>query len=168
MRVIGVDPGSRRTGWGVIEKNGSKLTLIDTGIIHAGEKKPLIDRLSVIHTELTAIITEHRPQAMAVEEIFFAKYANAALKLGHARGVILLCAAQHTLPLSEYPPTVVKRATVGKGRASKDQVAMIIGTILGLRDLPDDDATDAMAVAITHLTAAAFPQKPPRSRTRRR
>ena len=100
------------------------------------------------------MIAEHQPEAVAVEDIFFAKYANAALKLGHARGVALLAAAELELEVHEYPPAIVKRTVVGRGAADKMQVARLITALLGLKEPPEEDAADALAVAITHIQAS--------------
>jgi crossover junction endodeoxyribonuclease RuvC len=108
----------------------------------------------MIHQGLQQVIAEHQPEAVAVEEIFFAKYANAALKLGHARGVALLAAAESELEVHEYPPAIVKRTVVGRGAADKTQVARLVTALLGLTTPPEEDAADALAVAITHIQAS--------------
>lgn len=154
MRVLGIDPGSRRTGWGVVQLEGTKLRKIDAGTIALAEKLTLPERLRSIHEELGRIVQTHEPDAVAVEEIFFAKYANAALKLGHARGVALLVAAQSGLRVHEYPPAVVKRTVVGRGGADKTQITRLVSALLGLRQPPEEDAADALAVAITHIQAS--------------
>ena len=154
LRVLGVDPGSVRTGYGVIERDGTRLRLITAGTLTAGEKAPLEERLLTIHTGLRALIDEYAPGAAAVEDIFMAKFPNAALKLGHARGVALLAIAQAGMSVHPYPPAVVKRSIVGKGAADKTQVARIVGAMLGLTELPGIDATDALAIALTHAQAA--------------
>ncbi len=137
MRVLGIDPGSRRTGWGVVELDGTRLRHIAAGTIASSSRASLPDRLRIIHEGLQQVIAEHSPEAVAVEEIFFAKHANAALKLGHARGVALLVAAESNLAVHEYPPAIVKRTVVGRGLAAPLEV----------------DASDALAVAITHIQA---------------
>jgi crossover junction endodeoxyribonuclease RuvC len=154
LRVLGVDPGSVRTGYGIIERDGTRLRLVTAGTLKAGEKTPLEERLLIIHAGLTALIEEYAPNAAAVEDIFMAKFPNAALKLGHARGVALLAIAQAGLAVHPYPPAVVKRSIVGKGAADKQQVARIVGVMLGLTELPGVDATDALAIALTHAQAA--------------
>ena len=154
MRVLGIDPGSRRTGWGVVQLEGTRLRQIASGTIVAPAKMALEKRLRIIHDELGQIVAAHEPQAIAVEEIFFAKYANAALKLGHARGVALLVAAQSELGVHEYPPAIVKRTVVGRGAADKVQVGRLVTALLGLRAAPEEDAADALAVAITHIQAS--------------
>ena len=154
MRVLGIDPGSRRTGWGVVQLEGLRLRHLGAGTITIADKLSLPERLRVIHVELGRIIREHRPEAVAVEEIFFAKYANAALKLGHARGVALLVAAESEIAVHEYPPAIVKRTIVGRGGADKAQVGHLIMALLGLQAPPEEDAADALAVAITHIQAS--------------
>jgi crossover junction endodeoxyribonuclease RuvC len=154
MRILGIDPGSRRTGWGVVQLEGTRLRAIASGTIVVPEKMALHSRLRNIHAELRELIAEHAPEAVAVEEIFFAKYANAALKLGHARGVALLAAAQAELDVHEYPPAIVKRTVVGRGAADKAQVGRLVSALLGLRQPPEEDAADALAVAITHIQAS--------------
>jgi crossover junction endodeoxyribonuclease RuvC len=154
MRVLGIDPGSRRTGWGVVQLEGTRLRHIAAGTIAVPEKMPLPTRLRRIHEELHRLISEHQPEVVAVEEIFFAKYANAALKLGHARGVALLVAAESELEVHEYPPAIVKRTVVGRGGADKTQVGRLVTAILGLDAPPEEDAADALAVAITHIQAS--------------
>jgi crossover junction endodeoxyribonuclease RuvC len=154
MRVLGIDPGSRRTGWGVVQLEGTRLRHLGAGTITIADKLSLPERLRVIHVELGRIIREHQPEAVAVEEIFFAKYANAALKLGHARGVALLVAAESEIAVHEYPPAIVKRTIVGRGGADKAQVGQLITALLGLQSPPEEDAADALAVAITHIQAS--------------
>jgi len=154
MRVLGIDPGSRRTGWGVVQLEGTRLRHIAAGTIAVPDQMPLPKRLRLIHEELQRLISEHQPEVVAVEEIFFAKYANAALKLGHARGVALLVAAESELEVHEYPPAIVKRTVVGRGGADKAQVGRLVTAILGLDAPPEEDAADALAVAITHIQAS--------------
>jgi crossover junction endodeoxyribonuclease RuvC len=154
MRVLGIDPGSRRTGWGVVQLEGTRLVHIGSGTISVPEKLPLAQRLLRIHLGLEAAVGQHAPDTVAVEQIFFAKYANAAIKLGHARGVALLVAAQAGLELHEYPPAIVKRTVVGRGAADKVQVGRLVTALLGLRAPPEEDAADALAVAITHIQAS--------------
>ena len=154
MRILGIDPGSRRTGWGVVQLEGTRLRQLGAGTIVVPEKLPLAKRLDLIHQGLAQVIREQQPEAVAVEQIFFAKYANAALKLGHARGVALLVAAQSQLEIHEDPPAVVKRTVVGRGAADKVQVGRLITALLGLKTAPEEDAADALAVAITHIQAS--------------
>lgn len=154
MRVLGIDPGSRRTGWGVVQLEGTRLRQIAAGTIAVPQKMALPKRLQIIHEELGRIIADHGPEAVAVEEIFFAKYANAALKLGHARGIALLVAAESEIVVHEYPPAIVKRTVVGRGGADKVQIGRLVTALLGLKAPPEEDAADALAVAITHIQAS--------------
>jgi crossover junction endodeoxyribonuclease RuvC len=155
--VLGLDPGSIRTGWGVVELVGQTVRFVGAGVIRMREKAPIAERLHEIHIGVSGVIATHAPNAIAVEDIFFARFPQAALILGHARGVALLAAAQAGLSVSAYPPAVVKRAVVGSGRAEKRQVAMLVGALLGLRELPSEDATDALAIALTHLQVLRSP-----------
>ncbi|MDD9940931.1 MAG: crossover junction endodeoxyribonuclease RuvC [Myxococcales bacterium] len=157
MIVLGVDPGSLRTGWGIIERCGSKLRYVAAGVIDARPRRELHRRLHTIYAGLSEVIAVHRPSEMAVEDIFHAHNVRSALTLGQARGVALLAGASADLPISAYPPALVKRSVAGRGRAPKDQLARIVGAILGLRDLPGPDATDALAIAITHANARGLP-----------
>jgi crossover junction endodeoxyribonuclease RuvC len=152
-RVLGLDPGSVRTGWGVVEWGGQRARGVAAGVIRVPDNLPLAERLHRIHQGVVEVLALYKPDAVAVEDIFFARYAQAALVLGHARGVAVLAAAQANLSVTAYPPAVVKRSLIGSGRADKQQVAQIVGAVLGLTDLPGIDATDALAVALTHLNA---------------
>lgn len=152
-RVLGLDPGSVRTGWGVVEWQGQRPRGVAAGVIRVKETAPIAERLDHIHRGVCAVLEEFKPDAVAIEDIFFARYPQAALVLGHARGVAMLAAAQRSLAVSAYPPAVVKRAIVGSGRADKQQVAQLVGALLQLGELPSVDATDALAVAIAHLNA---------------
>jgi len=154
MIILGIDPGSIRTGWGVVRREGPAFRYVAAGTIATGKDEELPQRLHAIYEALQAVIAEHVPTAIAVEDIFYAKFAGAALKLGHARGVALLVGAQAGVPISAYPPALVKRSIAGRGQADKAQVARVVGAILGLRELPEVDATDALAIAITHAQAA--------------
>lgn len=151
MRVLGFDPGTRRFGWGVCERHGTRLTHIAHGVVATKETMTLGERLVVIEEGLAAVVLAHSPDAVSVESIFFAKDATAASKLGHARGVALLVAARAGLPIFEYPPARVKRTVAGGGRAEKIQVARMVRALLALREPPPPDAADALAVALTHL-----------------
>ena len=138
-----------------MEREGTRLTHIASGVIHVSAKE-LADRLVVIDRELAEVIAAHRPDEAAVESIFFAKNAQSASKLGHARGVVLLGLRRATLPVAEYPPATVKRAVVGRGRAEKHQVGLLVTHLLRLAASPEEDAADALAVAITHLNTQRF------------
>src|SRR5450432_3829448 len=151
MKVLGIDPGTRRLGWGVVEKIGTRLSHVAHGVIRANEEDPLAERLVVIERELVAVVVAHAPERASVEAIFFAKDPQAAAKLGHARGVALLVCARAGLAVAEYPPARVKRTVAGGGRADKSQVAQMVRALLGLAAIPPADAADALAIAITAL-----------------
>lgn len=159
LRVIGIDPGSRVTGFGVVELHGNKLQHIDHGIIRAF--KPGVtfeDRLVTIHRDLNELILTHKPDAAAVEGVFSHRNARAALKLGQARGVALLSARIQGLEIFEYAPSKIKQAVVGYGAADKDQVNKMIALLLDIPCPKANDASDALAMAICHLHALA-PQR---------
>lgn len=156
MRVIGIDPGSRHLGWGVLHREGSRIEHVAHGVIDVNLDGTFSDRLVDIDDRLAEVIAKYSPTAAAVEGIFFSKDAQSAAKLGHARGVVLLRLARSSLPTSEYPPALVKRTVVGRGAADKQQVGMIVTAILRLGTPPRADASDALAIALTHLNVAGF------------
>lgn len=159
MRVLGIDPGTVRTGWGIVQNDGQRLRGVAAGVIALRESETLELRLMAIFEGLSEVIATHAPTVCAVEDIFFAKYPAAAMKLGHARGVALVAAARGGLVVTAYPPALVKRTVSGRGNADKQQVARMVGAMLGWAELPSVDATDALAVAITHLSAARLPSQ---------
>ncbi len=149
MIVLGIDPGTAMTGYGVIERTGSKLRLIDYGCFETLPAQALPERLRMIHEAVEGLIETHRPSLVGVERLFFNKNVQTAFAVGQARGVVLLAAAQHGLPVFEYGPHEVKIAVTGYGRAPKDQVQRMVQIVLGMAVLPrPDDAADALAVAI--------------------
>ena len=154
MIVIGVDPGTRHLGWGVVRRDGTRPSHVAHGVIDTDVTATIAVRLCQIESELNDVIAKYRPTASVVETLFFAKDASAAAKLGHARGVALLVLARAGLPIAEYQPTRVKKAIVGHGRADKHQIAMMIATILRLPSPPRPDAADALAIALAHVNAA--------------
>jgi crossover junction endodeoxyribonuclease RuvC len=154
--ILGVDPGSRYTGFGVIAGAGDKFLHLDSGQINAGAGKPLENRLCRIYDDLKDLIQRHRPDAVAVEEIFLAANVKSAFVLGQVRGVVLLLAAQTSRPIFQYPPLVVKKAVVGYGQASKDQVQLMVEQMLGLK-LTSQHAADALAVSMCHLFHRRWP-----------
>jgi len=155
MRVIGLDPGLRRTGWGVIEALGSRLRHVANGTVPTDPKASLAARLLTLHEGLAAVLDTHRPDEAAVETTLANRNATATIKLGMARGVALLGPALAGLPVTEYLPTVVKRSVVGTGHAAKEQVAMMVARLLPGCVLDSADAADALAVAICHAHTAA-------------
>jgi crossover junction endodeoxyribonuclease RuvC len=155
VKIFGIDPGSERTGFGCIESSGSRHRLIVCGAIAVPARATFPERLTVIHTGLAALLARHRPDCVAVENIFHARNVRSALKLGHARGVALLAAAEAGLPVIEYAPAEIKRAVVGYGRAEKAQIQRMVKLLLGLDTPPSPhDAADALAVAICHMHRA--------------
>ncbi len=152
MRVFGIDPGSERTGYGCVETDGSRHHLVTCGAITARQTDAFPQRLARIHQQLALLIAEHRPDCVAIENLFHASNVRSALKLGHARGVAMLAAVEAGCPVIEYTPAEVKRAVVGYGRAEKHQVQQMIKLLLGLDRAPaPHDAADALAVAICHV-----------------
>ena len=155
MKIVGIDPGSERTGYGCLESDGRRHRLIACGAITAAAGDAFPARLARIYRELTALLARTRPECVAVESVFHAVNARSALKLGHARGVALLAAVDAGCTVVEYTPAEVKRAVVGYGRADKRQVQQMIKLLLGLDKAPSPyDASDALAVAICHLHSA--------------
>jgi crossover junction endodeoxyribonuclease RuvC len=149
MIVLGIDPGTARLGYGLVERQGSALTMLDYGCLETINDRPLEQRLFLIHEGVTDLIETYRPEAMGVERLFFNKNVQTAMAVGQARGVVLLTAAQHGLPVLEYGPHEVKLAVTGYGRAPKDQVQRMVQRVLSMQELPrPDDAADALAVAI--------------------
>jgi crossover junction endodeoxyribonuclease RuvC len=158
VRIFGIDPGSHRTGYGCIESTGGRHRLVDCGSLSAPARTSFPDKLKVIHLGLAALLARHQPACVAIEDIFHAANVRSALKLGHARGVALLAAAEAGLPVVEYSPAEIKRAVVGYGRAEKHQVQEMIRLLLGLDTPPaPHDVADALAVAICHTHASASP-----------
>ena len=151
MRVLGIDPGTKTAGYGVVEKKGNRLTALSYGAIKTGRNDSFPDRLKTIYDGLREVIAQYKPDAVAVEEVFYGKSVKAAIKIGEGRGVAVLCAAAADLPVSEYAPTVVKKSVVGVGGAHKTQVQQMVKVILNLPDIPEpDDVADALALAICH------------------
>jgi len=167
--VLGLDPGTRHFGWGVVERAGTRLVHRAHGIVHTDPDAPIAARLVVIERALVGVVGAHAPQVASIEALFYAKDAQAAAKLGHARGVALLVCAREGLDVHEYAPALVKRAVAGSGRAEKSRVAQMVRVVLGLLEAPPADAADALALAVTHLqripclAAAAWPS-PARAR----
>jgi crossover junction endodeoxyribonuclease RuvC len=152
VRIFGIDPGSERTGYGCIESAGSRHRLVICGSLSAPSTATFPEKLLVIHKGLRALFERHRPECVAVEDIFYARNVRSALKLGHARGIVLLAASEAGLPVAEYSPAEVKRAVVGYGRAEKPQVQAMIKLLLGLDTTPSPhDVADALAIALCHL-----------------
>jgi len=161
LLILGVDPGSHQTGWGLIGASGSDLRVIDYGLIRLPGKESLSGRLLILYEELTAVIERTRPDEVAVEEVYVARNAKSALTLGHARGVILLACARSGVIPAEYPANTVKQAVLGHGgaAATKERVAFMVRAILGLEEIPEPaDITDALACAICHAHRREVPR----------
>src|SRR5438105_6939361 len=155
MRVLGLDPGLRHTGWGVIDVAGSRLSYVADGVVHAPTELPLAERLVALFRQLGAVVERFRPDEAAVEESFVNKNAASTLKLGVARGVVLLAPAERGIPVAEYSANLVKKAVVGAGHAEKSQVQLMVRRLLPGCDSSEPDAADALAVAICHAHHAA-------------
>ncbi len=151
MLAIGFDPGTRNLGWGLVRREGTRVWHQGHGVLRLDASQSLAERLVHIERGVAQLIEEHEPEVGSVESLFFHKDAQAAAKLGHARGVILLCLARAGLPVFEYPPARVKRTMTGNGQAEKRQVALMVKGMLALEELPAADAADALAIALTHL-----------------
>ena len=151
MRILGVDPGSYRTGYGCIETSGSRHRVIACGALTAPARTTLAEKLLAIHHGLAALLVQYQPGTVAIESLFYARNARSALILGHVRGVLMLAASEAGVPISEYSPTEVKRAVVGYGRAEKRQVQKMVMLLLGMEEEPSPlDVSDALAVAVCH------------------
>jgi crossover junction endodeoxyribonuclease RuvC len=150
IRILGIDPGLRRTGWGMVEIAGNGLRFLGCGSVTTCEDDALASRLLAIHDGLRRVVEEHAPDEAAVEATFVNKDAAATLKLGQARGIAMLVPAIAGLPVAEYAPNLVKKSIVGFGHGDKAQVRMMIGVLLPKADPASDDAADALAIAVTH------------------
>jgi crossover junction endodeoxyribonuclease RuvC len=149
--VIGIDPGTANTGFGVVRISGGRMVALDGGVIETAAEAPVGERLTRLHDSLDELIRWHEPKALALEELFFGKNVASALSVGEARGVVLLAAAKQRLPCFDYTPQAVKKAVCGSGSADKDQVQRMVASLLGLPEPPaPDHAADAFAVAICH------------------
>ncbi len=151
MRILGIDPGTRQTGFGIIQEQGSTLRFVDCGVIRTSPEGSLSRRLHQIYHELKRVIERHRPDTLSLENIFVARNVRSALKLGHARGASILAAVNHDVEVFEYSPAEVKKSIAGSGRADKRQVQQMVQRLLALPELPaPEDASDALALAICH------------------
>src|SRR5437867_7057495 len=155
MRVLGREPGLRHTGWGVIDVAGNRLSHVADGVVHAPTELPLAERLVALFRQLTAVLEKFAPDEAAVEESFVNKNAASTLKLGVARGVVLLAPAERGVPVAEYSANLIKKSVVGAGHAEKAQVQLMVGRLLSGCDSSEPDAADALAVAICHAQHAA-------------
>ena len=156
MKIFGIDPGSERTGYGCVESAAGRHRLVICGSLSAPAHATFPDSLMVIHGGLAALLARHRPDCVAIENIFHARNVRSALKLGHARGVALLAASQNGLPVAEYSPAEIKRSVVGYGRAEKHQIQEMVRLLLGMDAAPSPhDVADALAVALCHVHASS-------------
>ena len=158
MLVLGVDPGTAITGYGLVQQvSGRQVKLVDYGVIRTPSDKPMADRLKQLYHDLSDVIAGSQPDEAAVEELFFSRNVTTALTVGQARGVAMLAAAEAGLSVHEYKPAEIKQAVVGYGSASKEQVQEMVRVLLGISEVPrPDDAADAVAVAICHIHSAPF------------
>lgn len=155
MIILGVDPGAGVTGYGVIRSVGGSYSLLECGVIRTSAAEPLHTRLHEIHQGITELIVRHRPQALAVEDVFYSRNVRTTVVLGHARGVVLLAGAHAGLEVAEYPPAEIKKAVAGTGAATKPQVQFMVTQLLRLKSPPEPaDASDGVAVALTHAMSA--------------
>jgi crossover junction endodeoxyribonuclease RuvC len=155
--VLGIDPGTAHTGYGVVLARGSTLAALDGGVLCTERHEPLEQRLVQIHERVSHLIELHEPEAMAVEDLFFGQNARSAFAVGRARGAMLLAAGQAGIPCYSYPPQAIKQAVCGSGRADKQQVQKMVGALLSLEAPPEPDhAADALAVAICHANGAVL------------
>ena len=163
MRVLGIDCGCEKTGFGVVDTDGRTHRFVSAGVIRTSTRDPMAARLARIHRELSDALSLYRPEVVAIEEVFHADNVKTALKLAHVRGIALLAAAQAGLLVGEYSPLEVKTSVVGYGRAEKHQVQRMVASLLSLAEPPPEDASDALAVAICHATTAMFEARAARS-----
>ncbi len=158
--VLGIDPGTAITGYGVVaRRGGGAVSLVECGVIRTSAGEPLAQRIREIYLEVDRLLERHRPGAVSVEAVFQGKNVRSALTLGHARGAILLAAALRDLPIAEYAPREIKKAVVGTGNATKDQVGFMVQQQLRLKDPPTPaDAADGVAAALAHCLIGSFPR----------
>jgi len=151
MRILGIDPGTGRTGWGVVDREGGSENMVVYGCFETKANSALPERLELIYEHVAKLIEEHKPDEVAIEDLFFATNAKTAMSVGQARGVVLLACKHKRVPIFNYTPLQVKSAVTGYGKADKKQVEMMVVKILRLKEIPKpDDAADALAVALTH------------------
>ena len=155
--ILGIDPGTAHTGYGVVLANGSRMAALDGGVIATGPEERLERRLARIHAQVCDLIAEHKPRAMAIEDVFFGQNVRTAFAVGQARGAVLLCAGLAGVPCYSYTPQAIKQSVCGSGRAAKEQVQRMVGALLSLPEAPKPDhAADALAVAICHANGSGL------------
>lgn len=151
MRVLGIDPGTGITGFGVIDVNNGKYKLVDAGVVRTPAKTPQNERLETIFDNISEIIKQHGPQIMSIEKLFFTSNITTAMSVSQARGVIMLCGQQAKMQIYEYTPLQIKQAITGYGKADKSQVQEMVRVVMKLKEVPKpDDCADAIAAAVTH------------------
>ena len=157
--ILGIDPGTAATGYGVVaRRSGGAVSLVECGVIRTSTKETLANRICEIFEGVAGLVERHEPFAVSVEDVFHGKNAQSALKLGHARGAILLAVALRRIPIAEYAPRQIKKAVVGSGNATKDQVGFMVKQQLRLKDAPTPaDAADGIAAALCHALRGSFP-----------
>jgi crossover junction endodeoxyribonuclease RuvC len=163
MIAIGIDPGTVCTGYGVVRKDGSRLTRLASGTISTNQKTSMEQRLLTIAEGIELVVTTYGPDISAVEDIFVGKNVKSTIKLGQARGAILVTLAKLDLPVTSFPPALIKRSVVGSGRAAKAQIQQVVMAILGMSEKPQEDEADGLAVAICLLNSPSIPNQPPAS-----
>jgi crossover junction endodeoxyribonuclease RuvC len=157
MKVLGIDPGLASTGFGVVATHGGRVIAVDGGVVATAAGAAVEARLALLHERVASLLEEHRPDAVALEALYFGRNARSAFAVGQARGVVLLAAGQGGVPCVDYTPQQVKGAVCGRGRAAKDQVARMVQTLLALPEVPTPDhAADALAVAICHANQVRY------------
>jgi crossover junction endodeoxyribonuclease RuvC len=159
MLVLGVDPGSIKTGYGLVEKTKGKMRLIDAGAISSSGTVPFYERIYEIFRSMMEIMNRYKPEEMSIEDVFFAKNVKSSLKLGHARGAALIAAVNCGIRIFEYSPLEIKKSVVGYGRAEKEQVQAMVKVILGLPERLGPDTSDAIAAAICHINSTRYNTK---------
>lgn len=160
MRVLGIDPGSETLGWGVVEGSGLKYSLVDYGTVKSSPREKFSKRLLKIYDGVSEVIERFKPDAISVEEAFYAVNVNVALKLGQVRGVVLVLGEKNNLEIGEYAPRLIKQTVVGYGNAEKHQVQEMVKLLLRMKTVPQPhDAADALAIAICHFHHAGFQNK---------
>lgn len=151
IRILGVDPGSRKAGYGVVEYKGSEIRYVISGTIRLDAKQNIAKRLLVLYEQISSLLHESQVNSAAVERVFVSKNIDSALKLGHTRGVILLAIAQLGIPIAEYPASVIKKTLTKRGRADKHQISSMVSAVLGIEKTISEDEADALAVAVCHI-----------------
>ena len=156
MRVLGIDPGLNATGWAVLDRLRGRNQLVASGVVRTSSKAPMAHRLGLIHQGVSAVIARHQPEGAAIEQVFQHRSAESALRLGHARGVAMVALQQGGLSIGEYNPGTIKKSVAGNGRAGKPEIQRLVAALLGLEKPLPQDASDAAAIALTHLARAGL------------